>query len=118
MANGKDIQPPDAVQMAELIQLLLRKEVAGLHKEEETAAKILQAREDMRRVESEKIAIEKQRQDDCERYTGHKKENGRSAISGQQHNDGLIHPFCQRCFKQMTPYAPGKEQISNGLQPV
>lgn len=51
----------------------------------------------------------------CE-SNGHKKENGRSAIGGQIHNDGLFHPFCIRCFKEFTPTKPHSDMISGGVQ--
>mgnify|MGYP001574483719 CR=1 FL=1 len=55
-----------------------------------------------------------QRQMDCR----HVKENGRSAVVGQVHSDGLVHPLCQRCQKAFTPRKPTHEEMPTGLQTV
>ena len=104
--------------LEQLVALMLRKESKTLAKEEDTEARRIQARDDMRRSVQEAKAQEQQRQMLCERNTGHRKENGNTALAGQQHNDGLIHLFCLRCGKAMTPYVPSKEQFTNGVQLV
>ncbi len=46
----------------------------------------------------------------------HTKENGRSAVCGQQiHNDGYVHPFCQRCFKTFPKYRPQQDQMPTSI---
>lgn len=50
----------------------------------------------------------------CERY-GHKKENGRSGISGQVHSDGLLHLLCVRCNKQFPGVKPDQEHMPTGI---
>lgn len=45
----------------------------------------------------------------------HTKDNGRTAIGGQIHNDGLYHPFCQRCNLWFTPVKPTADMLSGGV---
>lgn len=100
--------------LAQLVQLMLTKEGKQLRKEEEEAVRREAARQDMIRITREHEEMVARNQANC----GHVKENGRSAINGQIHNDGLKHLFCQRCFKMFPPTRPNQEEMSNGLQMV
>lgn len=97
-------------ELKQLVQLMLNKEAKTLQKEEADAARKAAAREDMIRVVTETEAQKKAIQDACER-NNHSKENGRSAISGQVHNDGKFHPLCQRCMKEFPPRSPQREEL-------
>jgi hypothetical protein len=41
----------------------------------------------------------------------HKKEKGESAVFGQRHSDGLVHPLCVRCQHEFPPYKPRAEDF-------
>ena len=105
---------PQDEQMAELLKLMLGKESRGLAKEQADEARKQVSREQMLAIEMEAVRQVQARQAAC----GHVKENGRSAIGGQVHNDRLFHPVCFRCFKEFTPYQPSGENIQNGMQVV
>lgn len=98
--------------LAQLVQLMLAKEGKTLRKEEEDMARLEAGKQDMIRIVMESEALKLANQAAC----GHVKDNGRTAINGQVHNDGKFHPFCQRCFKEFPAYTPSGEQISNGVQ--
>ena len=104
-------------EMEALIQLMLRKETRGLEKEEEDRARMLANREQNLNIERSRIELQRQREEACER-TGHVKENGRTAVNGQVHNDGMYHPVCFHCFKEFPPVRPGHDQIETGIQVV
>lgn len=98
--------------MAELVGIMLRKEAAQARKEQTQEERNATSREQMLAIEMQAVAMRKANQDACL----HQKENGRTAINGQIHNDGLYHPFCQRCFKTFTPVVPRGENIQNAVQ--
>ena len=104
-------------EMEALIQLMLRKETRGLEKEEQDRARMLANREQNLNIERGRIELQRQREEACER-TGHVKENGRTAVNGQVHNDGMYHPVCFHCFKEFPPVRPGHDQIETGIQVV
>ena len=88
-----------------LVELMLRKESRAIQEEELERQRLLESREQMLKVEMERIRQDEARQAVC----GHTKENGRTAICNQQvHNDGMVHPFCQRCFKTWPPHVPAR----------
>ena len=62
-------------------------------------------------------ALKLARQAQCGSY-GHKKENGRTAISGQVHNDGLFHALCQRCNKEFDPVRPDSDHMPSGVSVI
>jgi hypothetical protein len=45
----------------------------------------------------------------------HRKENGKSAVGGQLHSDGLIHPLCLRCLAEFKPIKPSPEMLTGGV---
>lgn len=103
-----------------LVQLLLTKEGKIARKEQDEEIRRQRAREDMITATKEQEALIKARQDMCGAEYGqpgrHIKENGRSAINGQVHNDGFYHPICFRCFKAFPKVRPGHEQLSTAVQ--
>ena len=74
-------------------------------------ARVKERQEQMLRVATEEIEGKNRLQEMCD----HKKENGRPAIGGQIHSDGLVHPLCLHCFKEFPPYKPGQEMIAGGI---
>ncbi len=102
-----------------LVQLMLARESKMLIKDEADEARKLQSRKDMVKMAQEQIAMKKNIQDNCGweygRPGSHTKENGRSAINGQIHNDGKYHPICMRCFKEFTPETPNAQQMRSGV---
>lgn len=100
--------------LEQLVQLMLNKEAKVIQKENEEAKRKEAARQDMIRMTAEQEAVRIAAQNAC----GHVKENGRTAIVGQVHNDGLYHPFCQRCMKTFPPRRPNQEQLSRAVQTV
>lgn len=98
--------------MSKLVELMLSREAKTIQKEMDVEARAKAAREDMLRITREALAQKTAHQNAC----SHTKENGRSAVNGQVHNDGLYHPLCLRCMKEFPPQAVGKEAISNGVQ--
>lgn len=101
----------DPAQMAMLVELMLKREAKTLKTEDETAKRREQLKADYLQSAREQMVVKQARESNCE-ARGHKKENGSSAISGQIHNDGLFHPLCLRCFKELKPYRPSVEQMS------
>lgn len=97
--------------MAELVAIQLRREAREAAKEQAKFDRDAKNREDNLAMEQMKIAQIQATQAAC----SHTKENGRTAINGQVHNDGLYHPFCQRCFKTFTPVLPRGENIQNAV---
>ena len=96
----------------ELVKIMLRREAKTIEKEEATLARIQASREDMLRVGREQEMQKQFREDHC----SHTKENGRTAICNQQiHNDGYVHPFCQRCFKTFSKYRPQHDQMPTSV---
>ena len=45
---------------------------------------------------------------------GHRKENGTSAVSGQVHGDGMIHPVCLKCAMEFVPIKATTAQMMQG----
>lgn len=45
---------------------------------------------------------------------GHKKENGTSAVSGQVHGDGMVHPVCLKCAMEFVPFKATTQMIMQG----
>ena len=101
----------DNGQLAQLVQLMLQKEAKTLNKESAEAVLREQARQDMLRITMEHVALVKRNQAAC----GHVKDNGRSTIGGQVHNDGMYHPLCLRCFKAFPPRRPQHEEIDTAV---
>ena len=101
--------------MAELVGIMLRKEAAQARKEQTQEERNATSREQMLAIEMQAIAMKEANQAACEK-TGHVKENGRTAINGQIHNDGYYHPFCIRCFKTFKKVLPRGEFIQNSVQ--
>lgn len=120
-ANERPLYVPPDVQlpknhgaedpMAALVSIMLQKEAKQAQKELSQEQRAEQSRQQMLEIEMQAIAMRKANQDAC----SHTKENGRTAINGQVHNDGLYHPFCQRCFKTFTPVVPRGENIQNAV---
>ncbi len=50
----------------------------------------------------------KQRHDRC----SHRKPDNASAVHGQIHSDGLIHPICVICQRLFSPYAAPRELMT------
>ncbi len=123
------VEAAEAVPMAEktaeqntlekLVQLMLNREAKALVKDEADEARKLQGRKDMVRMAQEQEAMKSNIQSNCGweygRPGSHTKENGRSAINGQIHNDGLYHPICFRCFKAFPPEKPNAQQVRSGV---
>ena len=111
--------PPSSDTLEQLVRLMLAKQEKDVRKENDDDRRRAIAREDMLKVAKEQEQIIAIRQAQCGAEYGrpgsHTKENGRSAINGQVHNDGLYHPVCFRCFKEFTPQRPGHEQISTSV---
>ncbi len=59
-------------------------------------------------VEEQQKAL---RESNCD----HKKQNGRTAIFGQAHSDGMYHPVCLHCFKEFTPVPLTRDQMQMGV---
>ena len=109
--------PAPAVQsdrLSQLLELLLAEKAEEVQKRSDEKIRKEQARQDMVKTAREYEALVQASQDNC----SHTKENGRTAISGQVHNDRKFHPFCQRCFKAFTPVDPTPEQMPRGMQMV
>ncbi len=105
IASGPAVQPVATNSTDELVRLMLRKEGKAIEKEELEAARLLEAREQMLKVEMERIRQQEERQAHC----GHTKENGRpSWMASQIHNDGMIHPVCSHCFMELEPRLPAR----------
>ena len=104
-------------QLEALVKLMLGKEQRGLQKEADDLVRREESRQQMLTVERERIRQKEAREMACE-ANGHRKENGRTAINGQVHNDGLYHPICFHCFKTFPPVRPNQEAIQNGVQLV
>lgn len=106
IASGPAVAPVANNSTDELVRLMLRKEGQAIQKEELEAKRLLESREQMLKVEMERVHQDEIRQSAC----GHTKENGRSAICASQvHNDGMVHPFCQHCFKTWEPRLPSRQ---------
>ena len=89
-----------------LVELMLRKEGRAIEKEELELKRIQAGRVEMLRVEQEREAQTAAMQSHCT----HTKENGITSICQQQiHNDGMVHPFCQRCFKTWPARQPSRQ---------
>lgn len=99
VAAVQELKKPDPEELAE-------KEAARIRKE--------QNRQDMIQMVADANALRKHNQALCESH-GHKKENGRSAISGQIHNDGLFHGLCIRCHKEFPGVRPTPDQMPTGV---
>lgn len=113
--KDKTAAPPAAPSgdaLSQLVQLMLAKEAKTIQKEQDDDARREEARQDMLRIAKEQEAQKLARQANCR----HVKENGRSAINGQVHNDGLYHPICHHCFKEFTPVPPTGEKLQRGIQ--
>ena len=102
-----------------LVQLMLNRESRTLQKEDADEKRKQQSRQDMVKMAKEQEALTSNIQANCGweygRVGSHTKENGRSAINGQVHNDGLYHPICFRCFKAFPPVKPSAEQLRSGV---
>lgn len=100
----------------QLAEIMLRREAKQAHKEEEAEARRLLAREQDLVAAKEQMVQKLAREAACE-STGHRKENGRSALAASQvHNDGFLHPFCMRCFKTFSKRRPNHEEMSTSVQ--
>ena len=110
---------PNTNQFEQLIQLMLNRESRSLKKEDADEKRRLQSREDMVRTAKEQEAMTANIQANCGweygRPGSHTKENGRTAVNGQVHNDGLYHPICFRCFKAFPAVRPNPEQLRSGV---
>jgi hypothetical protein len=65
------------------------------------------------RAQQQRIAIaEKDMRSKAEHEArcSHKKEKGESAVFGQRHSDGMVHPICVRCQHEFPPYKPRAEE--------
>jgi hypothetical protein len=51
------------------------------------------------------------RRDRC----SHTKPNGKIAIGGQIHADGLVHPLCVKCQTEFQPFKPTAEMMRSGV---
>lgn len=58
-------------------------------------------------IARQEMAAKAERENRC----NHKKEKGESAVFGQKHSDGMVHPICVRCQKQFEPYKPRAEDF-------
>ncbi len=45
----------------------------------------------------------------------HTKPNGKVAIGGQIHADGLVHPLCVKCQTEFQPFKPTAEMMRSGV---
>lgn len=45
----------------------------------------------------------------------HLKPNGKIAIGGQIHADGLVHPLCVKCQTEFQPFKPTAEMMRSGV---
>lgn len=110
---------PRADTLERLVELMLAREKKTLEKDASDEARKTAAREDMVRVAQEQEALTANMQANCGweygRPGSHTKENGKTAINGQVHNDGLYHPICFRCFKAFPPIPPRGEQVSRAV---
>lgn len=88
-----------------LVELMLRKEGRAIEEEELKLKRALESREQMLQIEREHI----RQMDVMQTACTHTKPNGVTAICASQvHNDGMVHPFCQRCFKTWPPRAKSR----------
>ena len=108
-------QQGTSANLDQLVQLMLSDKAQKIAEETLTADRKERNKADMRRAVAEQMAIIKARQDACE-VTGHSKENGRSAIVGQIHNDGFYHPLCQHCQKEFPKRRPQREEIITAVE--
>jgi len=95
-----------------LAEIMLRREAKQIEKDELLDARKAEARADFLRVAKEQEAQKTARENSC----SHTKENGRSAVAASQiHSDGLLHPFCMRCFKTFTPRRPNHAEMPTAV---
>lgn len=100
----------------QLVQLMLADQAEKLREKEAEKTRKAMAREADLKAAQQLVAQKSAVQANCE-LTGHKKENGRSAIfQSQVHNDGMVHPFCSRCFKTFPARRPTQEQMSTSVE--
>lgn len=118
-APPKPVGTDQSSELQELIRLMASRERRAMQKEEDDIRRKDQAREDMRVAAQEQERMTALRQQYCGYEHGapgsHTKENGRSAINGQIHNDGMFHPICFRCFKRFPPRRPTADQMPTGV---
>jgi len=96
----------------ELVKIMLRREAETIQKEEVNRQRIATAREDMLRIGREQELVKAHREASC----GHTKPNGVSAICASQiHNDGYLHPFCQRCGKTWARRRPSGDLMPTSV---
>jgi hypothetical protein len=105
---------------AEQLQALLLEVVrAAKEPDELTKQKIEEEkanRERRARQAVELAKLEEEQQQKRWAACSHTKPDGRRAIGGQVHSDGLIHPICLICNKQFTPVSPTPDQLVQGVQ--
>lgn len=94
-------------QFKEIIQEL--RKPSAEDQEEIDKNKLMKERAAKQRVEvaRQEMAAKAEREQRC----NHKKEKGESAVFGQKHSDGFVHPICVRCQKQFDPYKPRAEDF-------
>lgn len=97
----------------QLAEIMLRREAKQLVKEEELEQRKAEARADFLRVAKEQEAQKQARENSC----SHTKDNGRTAIAASQiHSDGMLHPFCMRCFKTFAPRRPNQAEMATSVE--
>ena len=94
-------------QLKELIQEI--RKPSQVEQEKLDAEAALKRRQQEQRVETarQEMASKAARESRC----SHTKERGESAVYGQKHSDGLVHPICVRCQKLFPTYKPRAEDI-------
>lgn len=111
LGKGK-ADPAPSSQMDRLLEVLLAERAEkALETADQKMRRKLAQEQDIAMIK-EQEAMKAARQAACT----HVKENGKTAMAGQIHNDGLVHLFCQRCFWEQKPFAPTHEHLTNGLQ--
>lgn len=117
-------QPVEVTLTADQLQQLLEKVVeaavkAAREPDELTKQKMVEDKERRERLMKEAVELAKA-EDEAKRLRwkscSHRKPDGRAAIGGQIHSDGLIHPICLICQFPFPAIKPTPDQIVQGVQ--
>lgn len=112
---------PSGVMTMEQVMLMIQalREPDDETKRKRQEERLLQARREAEALQLAKDEMEQKafRHSHCGTGHGpHTKDNGRSAIQGQIHSDGMFHGICVRCGYQPTPVQPAVGTIVGGIQ--
>lgn len=98
-------------ELIELVRELRKPDQETLDKKEAERKKLEQDRKQMIQLAELELRTKRARQSNC----NHKKEDGRTALAGQVHSDGKIHPICLHCHIELTPQDPPRELLAQGI---